>query len=248
MQQLPQQATSPGNIIALLSLSPSEFFAQCFILLLGRPPEPKAQHDGEAALRLGRGRVPILINIYRSREAKAYRDRLFVQSNDADLIDEAYKLYLGRPVERAGLDHHLKKLKKQKRKKFLAKISRSAEARAVGTLWNDVEQLNRRLLYDRWPWRWAARRRRLHNLEQEIALHHTARMIEMSEASRSGLSGIGSACSPISHAALSLTAPGTARQSLQGLGSIPEASLGANSTRILRRMRALVEYKGQGNI
>lgn len=248
MQELPKQATAPANIIDLLSLAPSEFFAQCFILLLGRSPEPKAQHDGEVALRLGRGRVPMLINIYRSREAKAYRDRLFVQSNDADFIDEAYKRYLGRPVEKAGLDHYLVQLKRQKRKKFLAKLSRSAEARAVGTLWNDVEQLNRRLLHDRWPWRWAAHRRRLHSLEQEIALHHTARMIEMSGTSRSGLSVIGSARSRGSHTALSLSAPGTARQSLQDLGSIAEASLGANSTRILRRMRALVEYKGQGNI
>lgn len=248
MQDSSNQALAPSNIIDLLSLSRSDFFAQCFILLLGRSPESKAQHDAELALRLGGGRVPILINIYRSREAKEFRERLFIQSNDADFINESYKRYLGRPVEKAGLDHYLVQLKTQKRTKILAKLSRSAEARAVGTLWNDVEQLNKRLLYDRWPWRWASHRRRLHRLEQEIALHHTARMIEMSKASQSDLSVIKSARPGGSHAALSLPAPDMARQGLQDLGSIAEGSLGANSTRILRRMRALVDYKGQGNI
>ena len=248
MQDLPSNFTAPSNIIELLSLPPRDFFARCFILLLGRPPEPKARHDGEVALRLGRGRIPMLINIYRSREAKAYRDRLFVQSTDAQFIDEAYKLYLGRPVEKAGLDHYLAQLKRQKRKNFLIRLSRSSEARAVGTLWNDVEQLNRRLLEGRWPWRWAAQRRRLHSLEQEIALHHTAFMMQMSAASRSGLASSESIQSLDDYGASSLPPPSAAQQSLQGLEAIAEASLGANSLRILRRMRPLVEHHGQGNI
>lgn len=248
MQELPEKSISPANLIELLSLSPGEFFAQCYVLLLGRLPEPAARHDGEIALRLGRGRIPVLITIYRSHEAKAYRNRLFVQSTDAEFINEAYNLYLGRPVEKAGLDHYIKQLKRQTRKKFLAKLSRSLEARAVGTLWNDVEQLNRRLLQDRWPWRWAAHRRRLHSLEQEIALRHTAFSTRVSAASQPGLAVTGSAQSPSGPGTPSLSVAGTARQSLQSLGAIAEDSLGAHSHRILRRMRALVEHEGQGHI
>ncbi|MGC5780797.1 DUF4214 domain-containing protein [Methylobacterium sp. NFXW15] len=228
---------NPLNLVGLLALTPGDFINECYHLLLGRPVEPEARRYSEVDIHLGRGRFSRIVSIYFSKEAENYRKRIFVTSEDRDFVNNLYLFYLGRTADPEGLDHYLSQLERRNRKKVMAAFMRSAEARAVGTLWYEVEWLITRLRRDRWPWRWAARRKRLHHVEYEAILSNAYRPFRLAAGPETVAQSPGFASSQGASSALAVTGRPA------GLELLAESELGANSARILRRMRALAGHQ-----
>ncbi|WP_449409320.1 DUF4214 domain-containing protein [Methylobacterium komagatae] len=228
---------NPLNLADLLALAPGDFVNECYHLLLGRPVEPEARRYSEVDIRLGRGRVSKIVSIYFSKEAENYRKKLFVTSENRDFVNKLYLFYLGRIADPEGLDHYLSQLERRSRKKVMAAFVRSAEARAVGTLWYEVEWLITRLRRDRWPWRWAARRKRLHHVEYEAILSNAYSPARLGAGLETVARSPGFASSRDASSALAVAGRPA------GLELLAEGELGANSARILRRMRALAGHQ-----
>ncbi|MFC6791809.1 DUF4214 domain-containing protein [Methylobacterium komagatae] len=154
-----------------------------------------------------------------------------------EFVNNLYNFYLGRNADPDGLDHYLAQLERRNRKKVMAAFVRSAEARAVGTLWYEVEWLITRLHRDRWPWKWASRRKRLHHVEYEAILSNAYRPFRLAAGLETGAQLPGFTPSQDTFSANAATG-GPA-----GLELLAESDLGANSARILRRMRALARHQ-----
>lgn len=239
LQETRKNATRSESLLDFLALPPREFFIQCYILLLGRQPESEAQYKAESALRIGRGRLPMLINIYNSKEARAYRQNLFKTGTDSEFVDEMFRRYLGRPVEPDGLEHYVTQLQLKDRQQVKGAIAESGEARAAGTLWNDVERLVNQLNRDgRW-WKWDGQRRRLHHLEQEIAIQVVDRLCRSSQGQPCAENAPIATASPNALQQLSTVDNEDENLANSSLYTIDDNQLGVGSARIARRMRIL---------